>query len=88
MQNLKEHISEKLSQLSESELREVLAFVEYIANKEDGKKASYDLIRPKLTARKLLNSGLIGIWKDRTDITDSSKFARKLREQAQKRTIL
>lgn len=30
-------------------------------------------------------SGLIGMWKDRSDIGDSSEFARKLREQAQKR---
>jgi hypothetical protein len=33
-----------------------------------------------------LNSGLVGIWKDRTDIGDSVEFARKLREQAQRRS--
>ncbi len=38
-----------------------------------------------LTARKLLHSGLIGIWKDREDIQDSTEYARQLREQAQKR---
>lgn len=41
--------------------------------------------RPSLTARQLLNSGLIGLWKDRTDIGDSLAYARILREQAQKR---
>lgn len=41
--------------------------------------------RPRLTARQLLNSGLIGMWQDRTDITDSTAFARQLREQAQRR---
>ena len=41
--------------------------------------------RPRLTARQLLNSELIGLWKDRTDITDSAVYARQLREQAQKR---
>ena len=41
--------------------------------------------RPRLTARQLLNSGLIGMWKDRTDITDSVAYARQLREQAQGR---
>lgn len=41
--------------------------------------------RPRLTARQLLNSGLIGLWKDRADITDSSDYARQLREQAQRR---
>jgi hypothetical protein len=37
------------------------------------------------TARQLLESGLVGIWKDRTDIPDSPTFARELRERAQKR---
>ena len=41
--------------------------------------------RPRLTARQLLNAGLIGLWKERTDITDSAVYARKLREQAQRR---
>ena len=41
--------------------------------------------RPRLTARQLLNSGLIGLWKDRVDITDSADYARQLREQAQRR---
>ena len=41
--------------------------------------------RPPLTARVLLESGLIGMWKDRDDIGDSPEFARQLREQAQRR---
>ncbi|MBI5305542.1 MAG: hypothetical protein HY868_25660 [Chloroflexi bacterium] len=41
--------------------------------------------RPPLTVRALLESGLIGMWKDRDDIGDSAEFARKLREQAQRR---
>lgn len=43
------------------------------------------------TAKELVSaireSGLIGMWKDRKDIKDSSEFARKLRKQASKRTI-
>lgn len=42
-------------------------------------------VKKKLTARQLLNSGLIGMWKDRNDIADSSEYARQLREQAQRR---
>lgn len=38
-----------------------------------------------LTAQRLLDSGLIGLWKDRTDIGDSTAYARRLREQAQRR---
>ncbi len=41
--------------------------------------------KKRLTARQLLNSSLIGLWQDRTDITDSVVYARQLREQAQKR---
>ena len=41
--------------------------------------------KKRLTARRLLNSGLIGLWKDRTDIADSAGYARQLREQAQRR---
>lgn len=33
----------------------------------------------------LLNSGLVGLWADRTDIGDSQTFARGLREEAQTR---
>ncbi len=39
--------------------------------------------RLHLTARQLLHSGLIGVWKDRDDIEDSAAYARQLREQAQ-----
>jgi hypothetical protein len=38
-----------------------------------------------LTARELLQSELIGLWEDRTDIEDSAAYARQLREQAQNR---
>lgn len=41
--------------------------------------------RSYLTVRKLRESGLIGLWKDRYDIRDSAAYARLLREQAQKR---
>jgi hypothetical protein len=43
--------------------------------------------KPVMTARDLLSSGLAGLWKDRTDIADSSEFARKLREEAQNREL-
>ncbi|MCS7040951.1 MAG: hypothetical protein NZP34_15195, partial [Caldilineales bacterium] len=42
-------------------------------------------LRPRLTVGQLRRSGLIGLWKDRTDIEDSSAYARQLREQAQQR---
>jgi len=41
--------------------------------------------RPHPTVGQLRRSGLIGLWKDRTDIEDSTLYARCLREQAQNR---
>ena len=41
--------------------------------------------RPRLTAKQLLDSGLIGLWQDRQDISDSAAYARQLREKAQQR---
>jgi hypothetical protein len=41
--------------------------------------------RPYITARQLLDSPLIGLWKDRDDIGDSVDYARQLRQQAQTR---
>jgi hypothetical protein len=41
--------------------------------------------RSYLTVRQLRQSGLIGMWKDRDDIRDGAAYARRLREQAQKR---
>jgi len=38
-----------------------------------------------IKASELLRSGLVGIWKNRDDIKDSSAFARQLREKAQHR---
>ena len=34
------------------------------------------------TARQLLNSGLVGVWENRTDIKDSLTYARQLRDQS------
>lgn len=35
------------------------------------------------TVRQLLDSGLIGVWENRTDIKDSLTYARQLRNQPQ-----
>ncbi len=34
------------------------------------------------TVRQLLDSGLIGVWENRTDIKDSLTYARQLRDQS------
>ena len=43
--------------------------------------------RRRMTARDLLNSGLVGIWRHRSDIRDSCSFARTLRKTALSRTL-
>jgi hypothetical protein len=43
------------------------------------------LPRARLTVGRLRQSGLIGLWQDRDDISDSSSYARHLRERAQQR---
>jgi len=42
-------------------------------------------VQKVLTAGQLRQSGVIGLWKDRTDIRDSSAYARQLRKQATRR---
>ena len=40
-----------------------------------------------VTLGELLNSGLVGLWKDRTDIGDSVEYARELRRRASRRNF-
>ncbi len=56
-------------------------FIEIILLPEPSKLFS----RVGLTVRRLRQSGLIGLWRDREDIQDSAAYARQLREQAQRR---
>lgn len=39
----------------------------------------FDKEKRPLTTKELLESGLVGIWKDRTDIGDTLDFVRELR---------
>ncbi len=41
--------------------------------------------RSRSSARRLLQSELVGLWKDRQDIEDGATYARQLREKAQRR---
>ena len=41
--------------------------------------------QPCLTVGDFKKSGLIGVWKDRNDIQDSSVYSRQLRDKAQQR---
>jgi hypothetical protein len=45
-----------------------------------------DSVAPISTASDLLGSELIGIWKERPDITNNQDFAQKLRKEAERRS--
>jgi hypothetical protein len=40
--------------------------------------------RRDMTARDLLNSGLVGLWETRDDLGEGTSFARRLREKTQR----
>ena len=42
-------------------------------------------VSPFLRADRLLHSELVGLWKDRQDLPESTEYARQLRRQAQSR---
>jgi len=47
-----------------------------------GADIGYDPSKPIMTGMDLLESGLVGMWTDRDDITDNLEFARSLGRHA------
>jgi hypothetical protein len=91
-------IHERVRLLPKYKLAVVFDFVSYLADRPRGLQTRQTLVphqedtdvnvlasRPRLTAKELLESELIGLWKDREDIEDSVLYARHLRSQAQLR---
>ena len=76
-------ILDALHQLSQDRWSDVLMFIETLCPVNE--PAQEKEKRP-LTAADLLESGLVGLWADRSDISDSQEFARRLRKQAQTRS--
>lgn len=77
-----EHILLALRRLEPSRWSEVLDFIGFLRHQDMPLSDE----PTETTAGDLLNSGLIGIWADRTDIGDSTEFARQLRHQAEHRS--
>lgn len=44
--------------------------------------------KEKFTCKDLLNSDLVGIWKDRTDLADTVKFVEEIRKNISRRKTL
>ncbi len=73
---IKTEVIQIIENMSEDEILNVKRFIE---------KEIYPSSKPFMKVSDLLNSGLVGLWKDRTDIIDSSDYARSLREEVQNR---
>jgi hypothetical protein len=74
-------ILEELHQLPQERWGQVLMFLRTL---QQGRPAP-TVKRPIVAGADLRDSDLIGMWADRTDISDSREFARKLRDRAEKR---
>jgi hypothetical protein len=79
----KERIIHQLGTLGPSQWKEVLDFIDYLHHRELRRCVQPE--KAEMTARDLLESGLVGVWADREDIDDSVAFARRLRRQAETR---
>ena len=71
----------ELHQVPQDCWENVLAFIRSL---RQAAPATADTKRA-LSAAELLQSGLVGMWANRTDLGDRHEFARRLREQAQTR---
>jgi hypothetical protein len=76
-----EQVLEELSDLEPSRWFEVLDFIGYLKEQESRERARFGVL--ELTARDLLESGLVGLWADRDDMGDSVEYARQLRREAE-----
>jgi hypothetical protein len=74
-------ILKELREVPQEQWTEILRFIHSLRGAERVASAE----RRPLTAADLLDSGLVGLWADRTDIGDTQEFARLLREHSQTR---
>jgi hypothetical protein len=76
-----DQILQELRGLQPDRWSQVLDFIGYLRSAPPRDESH----RQELTARALLESGLVGIWAGREDIEDSPSFARRLRREAEHR---
>lgn len=58
---------------------------EEVADEDSWEFPSSSPDKKMLTGRALLESGLVGLWKDRTDIGDTLEYVQKLKDQGRRR---
>lgn len=78
-----QRVLEELQDLEPDRWFEVLDFIAFLKKQASRERAG--LGPRELTARALLQSGVVGLWADREDIGDSLDFARRLRQEAERR---
>jgi hypothetical protein len=72
----------ELHSLPHNKWGEILQFINFLKYQS---KSEMSQNSETLTAHNLLESELVGLWADRSDITDSLSYARQLRQQAEQR---
>lgn len=77
-----QQILEALQHLPANRWADVLDFIGSLQKQECEGGASATAIR---TTHDLAQSEMVGLWADRTDLSDSRAFARQLRERAEHR---
>lgn len=79
--SIEQQIVEALQRVSSSRWAEVLEFVRSLEGQEDEPRTSTLIV----TGRDLAQSDVVGLWAERTDLGDGHEFARRLRDQAERR---
>ena len=74
----------ELQDLDPEKWSEVLDFIGCLKHRKEATKKAQPHSQD-LTARDLLQSGLVGLWANRDDIGESPDFARSLRRRAEHR---
>jgi len=72
----------ELHSLPHNKWGEILQFINFLKYQS---KSQINQNSETLTAHNLLESELVGLWVDRSDIKDSLSYARQLRQQAEER---
>jgi hypothetical protein len=76
-------VLEELKLLEPRRWFEVLDFIGYL--RERASREAEESAPQELTARALLQSEVVGLWAEREDIGNSLHFARRLRNEAERR---
>ena len=85
----KTEIIKLIDKLPDAEKDNALQYIKEISrkyeNSNDAEDAGESTDKKEMTCANILNSDLVGIWKDRKDIKDSVKFINEIRSKMSRR---